>query len=117
MTHVYRFHLFSPALDDHQLNLDQPQTGTDVIVSYNSQQVQSNENLEFLARTLISQAMVDWLQGDQAMINDYVSINVLKNHLLSQRLFGLASWVNEFDEITMHNLDQSPGTCVWITFI
>ena len=116
MTHVYRFHLFSSSLDEHQENMDQPLTGTEVIISYNSQQVQSNENLEFIARLLISQTMVDWLSGDADLMNEYVSLNALKDHLLSQQLYGLATWVNEFGEIAMHNLDLTPGTCIWITF-
>ena len=116
MTHFYRFRLFSSALDEYQELTNQPVTGTEVIVSYSSEQVQSNDNLEFIARLLISQSMADWLTGDAEMMNEYVSLNVLKDHLLSQRLYGLATWVNEFNDIAMHNLDNTPGTCIWITF-
>ena len=87
---------------------------TEVIISYNSREVQDNHSLQIVARSLLTQLISDWLVGDGSEINSYVSPMVLSNYLRSDNYPGLADWVNWFEEITVHNLDEQPGSCIWI---
>ena len=121
MTHVYRF--FINADLQRTLQLQQAvqlrpmhDNGCEVIISYTAQSVQDNRSLETVARHLITQSIVGWLTGDAELIDGYVSLNVLRNHLISENLNELAEWVGSFSEVTMHNLNDREWTCVWIIF-
>ena len=112
MTHVYRFML----MPDARGPAVQPRSGTEVIISYRADNILSNASLERVARILISQAVLDWLIGDGDRMNGNFSLNALRNHLLVENLHEAVEWLNNFEEVSMHNLNDQHWACVWILF-
>ena len=113
MIHIYRFMLFPDAREP----AIQPRSGTEVILSYTPVSILPNDSLEEIARVLITQAIVGWLTGEGDQLDYYISPNVLKNNLLIENLHELANWVNNFNDVSLHNLNDQQWTCVWIVFI
>ena len=112
MTHCYQFNLWPPlpGLGIESGN----RVRTEVVISYNSRDVQDNHSLQIVARSLLTQLISDWLIGDGSEINSYVSPMVLSNYLRSDNYPTLADWVLSFEEISVYNLDEQPGSCIWI---
>ena len=104
MTHVYRFEMMS----------NQDATPLEVLISYTSQSILPNDSLERLARMLIAQSVTSWLMGDGDLIDDYVSLNVLKGHLQASNQTAIADWLDNFSDLSMHSLNEQPWTCIWI---
>ena len=113
MTHVYQFNLWPPILG---FGLEQNGLRTEIIVSYTAENILDNASLQMVARTLISQLISDWLAGDESDLNSYVSITVLSNILRADNKPLLADWVNGFNDLAVHNLDERVGACIWIIF-
>ena len=86
----------------------------EVLISYNSMNILPNDSLRRLGRLLIAQSVTSWLMGDGDLIDDYISLNVLKSHLLNSNSPEIAAWLDNFNDLSMHNLNDQPWTCVWI---
>jgi len=75
-----------------------------------------SRSLEKIAKLLITQSIVGWLTGNVDLIDEYVSLNVLRDHLFNENLHDLAAWIDSFNDVSMHNLNDREWTCVWIIF-
>lgn len=115
MTHNYRFFMTSE-IPTAPMQSQHHDVRTEVIISYTSENIQSNSALEKIARVLITQTIISWLTGIGESLDEYVSLNVLRSHLLAENLVELADWVGSFNDLSMSNLDSTEWTCVWIIF-
>ena len=122
MIQVYRFYMNTDLQNTIQLQqavqMRSPLQNiqTEVIISYTAETTMPNRSLEKIARLLITQSIVGWLKGEADLIDEYVSVNVLRDHLFNENLHELAAWVDSFNDVSMHNLNDREWTCVWIIF-
>ena len=112
MIQVYRFYMNTDLQNTIQLqqavqmrsSLQNIQT--EVIISYTAETIMPDRSLEKIARLLITQSIVGWLTGDAESIDENVSLNVLRDHLFNENLHELAAWVDSFNDVSMHNLND-----------
>ena len=92
MSHCYRFNIF-------------PRTPvvSHCTFCYVSETVIPNPIIEKLARSILTNATVLWLQGSEQCLDTELNLNTLKTVLIEQNEQELASWLDPFTNLTMHN--------------
>ena len=68
-----------------------------------SETVIPNPIIEKLARSILTNATVLWLQGSEQCLDTELNLNTLKTVLIEQNEQELASWLDPFTNLTMHN--------------
>ena len=92
MSHCYRFTIF-------------PRTaiGSHCTFSYKSEFVIPNAIIEKIARSILTNATVLWLKGNEQCLDAALNLTTLKSVLIDQNEQELADWLDPFTTLTMHN--------------
>ena len=118
MVHTYRFNMYISVGTESSVSAsDEELESTEVLLSYNSEPLQENEDLSQVACYLLTHIFMfrDFSTSSREDIS--VSLPVFVHFLNSFGEHLYATWVEHHNRLSVHILNVNPTSkCIWILF-